>query len=370
VVTDWGLRDPNRQLIPSDFEIEFERARAEKRRPELAGWARDLDLSGLDFTNGYDDDPLTGIFSHISFIECRMRNCNLKGCSLYRAQLRDVDLSGSVLYLTELKNATLEKVRLDDTDLRGAKLFYAQLNDVSVAHADLTGATFGSTVIQGIDLSSVDGLAGGLHYAPSAIDSVSLRLTAQGLGNEPDFRRQDFFRFLSGAGLDDELLEVVRSWVGQPIEFHSIFLSHSSRDKEFARKLYQDLRSIGIKCWLDEKQLLPGDSILGEIDKGIKLWDRLVLVCSRDSLGPTTGWWVEQELERALAKERELRRKGIPAGTVIPITIDGYVFDEWEGRYQATLLERYIGDFRDQSPESYARSFKRLVESLDRSQRP
>jgi uncharacterized protein YjbI with pentapeptide repeats len=155
------IRDPNRQLISSDFEIEFERARAEKRRPELASWPRDLDLSGLDFTNGYDDDRLTGIFSHISFIECRMRNCNLKGCSLHRAQLRDVDLSGSVLHLTELKYATLEKVRLDDTDLRGAKIFYAQLNDVSVAHADVTGATFGSTVIQGIDLSSVDGLAGG-----------------------------------------------------------------------------------------------------------------------------------------------------------------------------------------------------------------
>ena len=79
---------------------------------------------------------------------------------------------------------------------------------------------------------------------------------------------------------------------------------------------------------------------------------------------------MEQELERALAKERGLRRQGVAGGTVIPITIDDYVFNEWDGKHKATLLERYIGDFRDQSPESYSESFKRLVEALDRSRRP
>jgi hypothetical protein len=231
-------------------------------------------------------------------------------------------------------------------------------------------AQIGHTAISGVDLSSVVGLAEIGHHSPSAIDTVSLRLTTGGLANQPDFRRRDFFGFLSSTGFDDELADVVRSWVGQPIEFHSIFLSHSSRDKQFARKLYGDLRSIKIKCWLDERELLPGDSILGEIDKGIKLWDRLLLVCSRSSLGPTTGWWVEQELERALAKERELVRRGVSGGMVIPITIDDYIFDDWDGKYRATLLERHVGDFRDQSPESYNESFKKLVEALNRSRRP
>jgi hypothetical protein len=94
------------------------------------------------------------------------------------------------------------------------------------------------------------------------------------------------------------------------------------------------------------------------------------LVCSRSSLGPTTGWWVEQELERALAKERQLSRHGVSSGIVIPITIDDYIFDEWDGKYRTTLLERYVGDFRDHSPGSYDESFKRLVETLDKSRRP
>ena len=79
---------------------------------------------------------------------------------------------------------------------------------------------------------------------------------------------------------------------------------------------------------------------------------------------------MEQELERGLAKERELRRQGVSGGTIIPIAIDDYVFDEWDGKYRATLLERYVGDFRDHRPESYGESFKRLVEALDRSRRP
>ena len=48
--------------------------------------------------------------------------------------------------------------------------------------------------------------------------------------------------------------------------------------------------------------------VLGElldlVDQGIKVWDKLVLVCSKNSLSTKTGWWVEQEVERALAKER------------------------------------------------------------------
>jgi hypothetical protein len=331
-------------------------------------YIQDQDLSDLDFTSPYANSA--GIFFENIFIDCQMQGCNLTNCKLSDCTLMGVDMSGSILHNTDFEASSFSGSILDDTDMTNASLQIARLDAVSLVRANVTGALFNSTAIHKVDLSSVVGLADTNHYRPSAIDSVSLRLTAQGLANEPEFRRKDFLKFLSGTGLDDELLEVVRSWIGQPIEFHSLFLSHSSRDKKFARRLYGDLSSHKIKCWLDEKELLPGDSILDQIDKGIKLWDRLLLVCSLNSLGPTTGWWVEQELERALAKERELRRQGAPSGTVIPITIDDYIFDGWDGKYQATLLERYIGDFRDHRPESYAESFRRLVEALDRSRRP
>lgn len=48
--------------------------------------------------------------------------------------------------------------------------------------------------------------------------------------------------------------------------------------------------------------LTQGDSIVKEIDFGIRTYDKMILVCSEASL---SSWWVEDELNRILAKERE-----------------------------------------------------------------
>jgi hypothetical protein len=171
-------------------------------------------------------------------------------------------------------------------------------------NADFDGARFGQTAIGGVDLSEAVNLDLATHYRPSSLSSETLRLTAAGLNKQDAFARLAVLRFLADSGVDEELLAVVRTWIGKPIEFHSVFLSHSSLDKVFARRLYSDLRDVGVNCWFDEKQILPGDSILDLVDQGIKVWDKLVLVCSKNSLSTKTGWWVEQEVERALAKER------------------------------------------------------------------
>ncbi len=105
------------------------------------------------------------------------------------------------------------------------------------------------------------------------------------------------------------------------------------------------------------------------MDRGIKLWDRLLLVCSRNSLSPTTGWWVEQELERALDKERQFRGSGYQIRTIIPITLDDYVFTKWCSRYRATILERKIADFQNSDSQVYAESLSQLVIALDKDRR-
>jgi len=358
-------------LAREDFVREFERARQEQRVPHISGDATGLDLSGLDFSSEYTSPygPHSGVFIGIDLRNAIMRHCRLVGSDFAGANLRGVDLTGSDLRSANLYSALLEGATLDEADLSDANLISAELNETGLKGTEFAGARFGCTSIHNCDLSTASGLAEVGHHEPSAIDSMTLRRSTNGLDGEAEYRRQDFFAFLGNAGLDDELLVVVRNWVGQPIEFHSIFLSHSSLDKEFARRLYRDLRSLGIRCWLDEKELLPGDSVLGEIDEGIRLWDRLLLVCSRNSLGPTTGWWVEEELERALAKEREMRRAGSPtSGTVIPITIDDYVFVNWDGRYRSTILERHVGDFRNQ--EEYPEALQRLVDALNKLIRP
>lgn len=364
-------RDNTRHsLSRSDFEEEFARARKEKRVPQLSGGLSStrLDLSGLDFTSEYQSPfgPHSAVYIGIDLRGALLRNCNFERCDLAGANLRGTDLSGSNLKGANLYNTLFEYAKLDDADLSDANFVSTEFSQTSLKSAIMRNACFGRTTIIETDLSSTIDLGTAIHSEPSAIDTRSLRLTAAGLAGRPEYLRQDFFRFLSSAGLDDELIPTIRTWVGRPIEYYSIFISHSAVDKEFARKLYRDLRSLGVSCWLDEKQILPGDSIMEEIDRGIKLWDRLLLICSQSSLGPATGWWVEEELERGLAKERELRRSGRRFGVIVPITIDDYVFNQWSSGYRSTVLERKIGDFRNYETEAYVQSLRELVAALDR----
>ena len=49
------------------------------------------------------------------------------------------------------------------------------------------------------------------------------------------------------------------------------------------------------QIWLDEHQMLPGDDIYEQIDRGIRHWDKILLCCSEASL---TSWWVDNEIPR------------------------------------------------------------------------
>src|SRR4051812_37529975 len=92
----------------------------------------------------------------------------------------------------------------------------------------------------------------------------------------------------------DKLIEYLPSLlIDNPIQFYSCFISYSHTDKSFARRLHDQLQGRGIRCWLDEHQLLPGDDIYEQVDHGIRLWDKVLLCCSKASL---TSWWVDNEI--------------------------------------------------------------------------
>jgi hypothetical protein len=96
------------------------------------------------------------------------------------------------------------------------------------------------------------------------------------------------------------------------------------------------------------------------------VWDKLIFVASASSLSARTGWWVEQELERAFQKEREIRlATAARTSLVIPLAIDDCLFGHWDSPHRATLLQRKVADFRNwKEPALYAESLESLVKAL------
>ncbi|MEM9598280.1 MAG: TIR domain-containing protein, partial [Acidobacteriota bacterium] len=176
------------------------------------------------------------------------------------------------------------------------------------------------------------------HLSTSTIGTDTLENVAQELQHLQDpNQREEVEMFLRGAGVPEVLMQALAAMLEKPSKFYSAFISYSHANKAFARRLYTDLQARGVRCWLDEHQLLPGDSVADSIDRGIRLWDKVLLCCSFEAL---TSWWVGDEIDKALEKERKLlkdRKEKVLA--IIPIILDGSLFD-WEDGNASTLRKR------------------------------
>jgi hypothetical protein len=84
---------------------------------------------------------------------------------------------------------------------------------------------------------------------------------------------------------------------GRPLK---VFLCHGREDKSSVRHLYHLLRAVGIKPWLDEEQLLPGQDWKLEITRAVRQSD-IVLVCR-------APLWAKQALCRRKSKMHLMRQ--------------------------------------------------------------
>ncbi len=71
-----------------------------------------------------------------------------------------------------------------------------------------------------------------------------------------------------------------------------VFLSHSSCDKELARRLAIDLRMSRIRVWFDEWEIHVGHSISQRIGKGLDEADFVVVLLTKQSIA---SGWVQKE---------------------------------------------------------------------------
>ena len=147
-----------------------------------------------------------------------------------------------------------------------------------------------------------------------------------------------------------------------PQTYRSVFLSYGGPDEAIARRFYEELTCHGISCFFFPVSAIPGVRLHRTMSRGVDEYDRVVLLCSQNSLHRSG---LLNELEQVL--DREAREGG--SELLIPIALDDAVFAEWApGRRDlaSQVRSRVVADFRRaiESPTEWTNQMGRLLQSL------
>jgi hypothetical protein len=128
----------------------------------------------------------------------------------------------------------------------------------------------------------------------------------------------------------------------------NVFLSHATEDKErFVLDFAMKLQGNGIKVWLDQWEMGPGDSLVDKIfEEGLKEADAVIVVVSKISIAKK---WVREELNAATIKRINTGSK------LIPVIIDDCEIPE---ALKSIVWEK-ISD-----PSNYSKELERVVASI------
>lgn len=321
--------------------------RLRKNIAEWNDWRRGsrqvLDLRGADLRGinliGVDLSAAHVSLAYLSGAD--LREANLREADLHRAYLSGADLAAA-----SLSGAILSEADLREANLSNANLSNANLSGADLSQANLSGALLYETVLANIDLSGTTGLETCQHLGRSVIDFRTL-------AKSPPLP----LAFLRGIGLPDNLIDYLPSLLSQPIQYYSCFISYSSKDDDFTRRIHADLQSNGVRCWFAPHDLPIGGKIRDEIDAAIRLRDKVLLILSEHSIGSD---WVEDEVEAAYEEEQ---RRG--QTMLFPIRLDDTVMETKETWAAKLRRNRNIGDFRQwKDHDSYQEVFERVLRDL------
>jgi uncharacterized protein YjbI with pentapeptide repeats len=331
-----------------------------------------LDDALLDGVRLYSASLIRVSFVRARLVRARLDGtllvgANLVGAGLQAAILDDVSLDDAILDRAGLVDASLQRARLvgarlvgarlDGARLVGANLDRAILDGAHLDGADLTSANCQRTTFGDLDLSTAQGLEAVEHRAPSILGIDTIIRSG---GNIPE-------TFLRGCGVPDAWIANIPALIGamKPIQFYSCFISYSTADEDFARRLHSRMRDERLNVWFAPEDMKGGDKVRDQIDRAIHLQDRLLLVLSDTSMRSA---WVEHELRTALRREQVEGRK-----VLFPIRVAPFeevkaweCFDTDTGRDMARQVREYhIPDFSGwKDHDSFEAGFARLLRDL------
>ena len=105
---------------------------------------------------------------------------------------------------------------------------------------------------------------------------------------------------------------------------HQVFISYASNDLLSAEKIYHALTAKNIRCWLDRRDIHPGDKWPKELAAALEQVKVVILVFSAHT---NQSEWVEREINHALNKKKTIivfRVKDVPPQGVFDLLKSNY----------------------------------------------
>jgi hypothetical protein len=143
-----------------------------------------------------------------------------------------------------------------------------------------------------------------------------------------------------------------------------VFISHSSKDKPFVRKLKEDLNFNGIETWFDQDELNVGDNLFDNLMLGLGNASHFIIVLSNNIVGSK---WVDMELKEAVAAiNKDVLKKIIPVllhKTEIPKEISGLLRADF-----STIVFTLKGDKVDFQDDKYHTELSKIVKAINENE--
>ena len=114
-----------------------------------------------------------------------------------------------------------------------------------------------------------------------------------------------------------------------------VFISYSSRDKEFAIKLMNDLNKNYIQSFTDENSIEIGDNIQEALEKKIQQTNIVIVIITENY---NKSEWVKKELEFA-KKNKKTILPVLADKTSLPEEIENIKYADFTEDYQNTLQQ-------------------------------
>src|SRR5215213_7499402 len=116
-----------------------------------------------------------------------------------------------------------------------------------------------------------------------------------------------------------------------------IFISHSSVDKPFVRRLAARIRKAGYEVWLDEHELIAGDALGEKIAGALKETKVIVVIVSENSVRSN---WLKYELNIAIERMVKGDCRVIPTvidNAPLPPEVAGRIYADFRKNFAAGL---------------------------------